>query len=83
MPRKKLILEVGCHEVLRELSSYLDGDLVRELRLRIEQHLEHCSHCMAVHNGVLNVVQLLGDNKLMEVPKGFGRRLHERLIHVR
>jgi anti-sigma factor RsiW len=74
------VIEIDCQQVRRELSNYLEGDLAPELRLQIESHLASCSHCAAVHDGMRNVVRLLGDGKLLDVPEGFGKRLYQRLL---
>jgi Putative zinc-finger len=78
--QKPCIIEIDCQQVRRELSNYLEGDLTAVLRLQIETHLAGCSHCAAIHDGVRNIVQLLGDQKLLEVPEGFGKRLYQRLV---
>ena len=78
--QKPSVIEIDCQQVHRELSNYLEDDLTPELRLRIEAHLEGCSHCAAVHDGMRNVLQLLGDHKLIQVPSGFGKRLYQRLL---
>jgi len=69
-----------CIKVLDLEGHLLFTDLTPELRLQIESHLAGCSHCAAVHDGLRNVVQLLGDDKLLEVPEGFGKRLYQRLL---
>ena len=79
---KSRILEIDCYQVRRELSDYLEGDLTPELRVRIEDHLERCKHCTAVYDGMKNVVQLLSDERAIELPKGFSERLYRRLFRV-
>ena len=78
--QKPSVIEIDCQQVLRELSNYLEGDLAPKLRLQIESPLAGCSHCAAVHAGMRNVVRLLGDGKLLDVPEGFGKRLYQRLL---
>jgi len=78
--QKPRVIEIDCELVRKELSNYLEGDLTPELRLQIETHPEGCSHCAAVHDGMRNIVQLLGDEKLIKVPEGFGKRLYQRLL---
>ena len=70
---------VNCEQVWREVSEYLDGEVDPELRTAIEEHVRGCKHCSAVLDGMRNVVQLYGDERMMEVPIGFSRRLHQRL----
>ena len=70
---------VDCEHVWREASNYLDGEAEAELRAAIDEHLRGCKCCTAVVDGMRNVVQLYGDERMMEVPLGFSRRLHQRL----
>ena len=70
---------VNCEEVWHEISNYLEGDVSPDLRAAIEEHVSGCKHCTAVLDGTRNVVQLYGDERMLEVPLGFGHRLHRRL----
>ena len=70
---------VNCEQVWNEISNYLDGEVDSELRAAIEEHVRGCQHCTAVLEGTRNVIQLYGDERMMEVPLGFSRRLHQRL----
>src|SRR6266851_5357634 len=70
---------VKCEEVWREISNYLEGDVSPDLRAAIEEHVGGCKHCTAVLDGTRNVVQLYGDERMLEVPLGFSHRLHRRL----
>jgi predicted anti-sigma-YlaC factor YlaD len=79
VPHKSGVIEIDCRQVLRELSDYLEADFPPELRRQIEEHLKNCAHCTAVYDGLRNVVRLLGDEKTIDLPEGFSRRLHERL----
>lgn len=70
---------VGCEEVWREVSNYLDGEIEADLRRAIENHTRGCKQCAAVVDGTRNLLQLYGDERMLEVPIGFGHRLHRRL----
>ena len=70
---------VKCEEVWREVSNYLDGEVSAELRAAIEEHVRGCKRCTAVVDGTRNVIQLYADERMVEVPLGFSRRLHQRL----
>ena len=70
---------VICDKVRREISNYLDDEVEPGLRADIEQHLHGCKHCTAVLDGMRNVVQLYADERMLEVPLGFGHRMHRRL----
>ena len=68
-----------CEEVWVEVSNYLDGQVELGLRSDIEQHVRGCKRCAAVLDGMRNVVELYGDERMLEVPVGFSHRLHRRL----
>ena len=70
---------VNCDRVWSEVSNYIDGEVDPALRSAIEEHVRGCKHCTAVLEGTRNVVQLYGDERMLEVPLGFGHRLHRRL----
>ena len=70
---------VSCEEVWREVSNYLDGEVEPGLRAAMEEHFRGCKHCSAVLDGTRNVIQLYGDERMLEVPLGFSRRLERRL----
>lgn len=73
------IIEISCREVWNALSDYLEGDVDPELRQRMEAHFKVCEHCKAVLDGTRNVVKLVADGVIFDVPEGFGERLHARL----
>jgi hypothetical protein len=70
---------VNCEEVWREISNYLEGEVDPSLRAAIEEHVRGCKRCTAVLDGTRNVIQLYGDERMVEVPPGFSHRLHRRL----
>jgi hypothetical protein len=70
---------INCEQVWREVSDYLDGGVDPELQAAIEEHVRGCQCCSTVVDGMRNVVRLYGDERMMEVPLGFSRRLHQRL----
>jgi Putative zinc-finger len=70
---------VKCEEVWREISNYLEGEVDPTLRTAIDEHVRGCKRCSAVLAGTRNVIQLYGDERMVEVPLGFSHRLHRRL----
>ncbi|MGA6982728.1 MAG: zf-HC2 domain-containing protein, partial [Candidatus Sulfotelmatobacter sp.] len=70
---------LNCQEVWREISNYVDGDVEAGLRVRMDEHFRTCAQCASVLAGVKNVVQLYGDEQMLEVPAGFSQRLEKRL----
>jgi hypothetical protein len=69
----------GCEEVWREVSNYVDGDVDAARRAAMDEHFRTCASCASVLAGTKNVVQLYGDERMLEVPAGFSRRLERRL----
>jgi hypothetical protein len=72
-------IEISCVEVWREISNYLDEEISSAVRERMEAHFKVCAHCTAVLDGARNVVGLVGDGRVFQMPEGFSKRLHERL----
>ena len=72
-------IEISCVEVWREISNYLDDEISLELRQRMEAHFKACAHCTAVLDGTRNVVQLVGDGRVLELPEGFSKRLYKKI----
>jgi hypothetical protein len=68
-----------CEQVWREISNYVDGDVDAALRSSMEEHFRTCQRCASVLAGTRNVIQLYGDERMLEVPAGFSRRLQKRL----
>src|SRR5437763_15433704 len=69
----------SCEEVWREISNYIDGDVDAALRSSMDEHFKTCARCASVLAGTNNVVALYGDERMLEVPAGFARRLEKRL----
>ena len=73
-------VEIGCQQVVLELSAYFDRELSSEWRVVIEEHLRRCRNCVAVYDGLRNLLVLVADNqKIIPLPRGFSKRLYESL----
>ncbi len=72
---------MNCEQVWREISNYVDGEVDAALRSSMEEHFRSCRNCASVLAGTKNVVALYGDERMLEVPAGFGRRLEKRLAN--
>jgi hypothetical protein len=70
---------VNCEQVWSEISNYLEGDVDATLRSAMDDHFGTCKRCKSVLEGTRNVVHLYGDERMIDVPAGFGRRLERRL----
>jgi hypothetical protein len=70
---------VQCEQVWCEISNYLEGEVDVDLRGAMDKHFGTCVRCRSVLEGTRNVVRLYGDERMIEVPSGFSRRLETRL----
>jgi anti-sigma factor RsiW len=75
----KTIIEMECPEVWRQISSYLDDEVDPELRATMAAHFKGCAHCRAVLDGTRNVVKLVGDERVFEIPAAVSQRFYRKL----
>jgi anti-sigma factor RsiW len=61
------------------ISEYIDGTLDPAVRADVERHLEHCEICSAVLDSTRNIIVLMADDRVFELPIDFSKRLHARL----
>lgn len=72
-------MKIDCKHVWDHISAYIDGEVDGALRAEIDKHLETCEICSAVLDSTRNVVVLMADDRVFELPVGFSQRLHARL----
>jgi len=72
-------MRIDCKHVWQYISPYIEGQVDPELRARIERHLETCEVCSAVLDSTRNIIVLVADDRVFELPVGFSERLHARL----
>ena len=70
---------VKCEQVWHEISNYIEGEVDPGLRSAMDEHFRSCKRCSSVLEGTRNVIALYSDERMIEVPAGFGRRLEKRL----
>lgn len=70
---------VNCEQVWREVSNYLEGEVDPALRAAMDEHFGTCARCKSVMEGTRNVITVYGDERMLDVPSGFSRRLEKRL----
>ena len=75
-------MKIDCKHVWQHISAYIDGDVDAQLRAEIDRHLEHCEICSAVLDSTRNIVVLMADDRIFEIPAGYSERLHRRLDAV-
>jgi predicted anti-sigma-YlaC factor YlaD len=72
-------LVIDCKHVWNYISDYLDATLSEETRSIVQKHLDHCEICSAVLDSTRNIIILVGDDRVFELPVGFSERLHARI----
>ncbi len=72
-------MRIDCKHVWQHISAYIEGDVDAALRAEIDKHLETCEICSAALDSTRNVVVLMADDRVFELPAGFSQRLHERI----
>jgi len=70
---------MNCEQVWKEVSNYLEGDIAPATRAAMDDHLLTCQRCRSVLEGSRNVIRLYRDERMSDVPAGFGRRLEKRI----
>ena len=69
-------MRIDCNHVWDHISAYIEGDVDATLRADIDRHLETCEICSAVLDSTRNVVILMADDRVFQLPAGFSNRLH-------
>jgi predicted anti-sigma-YlaC factor YlaD len=72
-------MRIDCKHVWQHISAYIEGEVDAFLRAEIDLHLETCQICSAVLDSTRNLVILVADDRVFELPAGFSARLHQRL----
>jgi hypothetical protein len=70
---------VTCEQMWQEISNYVDDDVDAGLRAVMDDHFRTCKQCTSLLEGTRNVIRLYGDERMIEVPAGFSRRLEKHL----
>ena len=70
---------IDCKHVWDHLSDFLDDALSSETRKLVQKHLEHCEVCSAILDSTRNILILTADERVFELPVGYGERLHARI----
>ncbi len=70
---------MNCKGVIREISDYIDGELVLSVKQELERHLEHCEECKMVVDQTRLTVDVFCDSKPIDLPGDVKSRLHDAL----
>lgn len=70
---------MNCNNAIREISSYIDGELEVSLRIELEEHFRECEDCAIVVRQTQLTVQIYCNDQPVELPGEIRSRLHESL----
>ncbi len=70
---------MNCKGVIREISSYIDGELDAATKQELERHLDHCEECTLVVSQTKQTVEIFCDSQPVELPADVRSRLHDAL----
>jgi predicted anti-sigma-YlaC factor YlaD len=71
---------VRCKNVVRELSSYLNGELEPGFMADLERHLENCEDCRLVVDTTKKTIQIFCNAEPVPLPGDMRDRLHQALM---
>jgi anti-sigma factor RsiW len=73
---------LNCRHVWDHISGYIDNTLDPQVRADVERHLATCEICSAILDSTRNIIVLVADDRVFELPLDFSKRLHSRLDEV-
>jgi anti-sigma factor RsiW len=71
---------VNCQILIREISSYLDGELGVETLAEIEVHLGRCKDCRLIVDTTRKTIEIYYSTQPLPLPDDVRERLHQALI---
>jgi len=75
-------MALSCRHVWDHISEYIDNTLDPQVRAEVERHLTTCEICSAIIDSTRNIIILMADERVFELPLDFSKRLHARLDEV-
>ena len=70
---------MDCGDVIKQLNSYLDGELDEALRWDLISHLEKCTDCRVVVDTTRKTIELYCDSEPLPLPADVRQRLNQAL----
>ena len=70
-----------CAESLRQLHTYLDGELTADRRHAIAEHLDHCNQCLEAFDFEAELKQVIASRCRDQVPDGLRERIARAIQH--
>ena len=71
---------MNCKGVIRELSSYLEGDLETTVLTDLEVHLKRCEDCRLIVDTTRKTIEIYCKAEPVPIPEDVRVRLHQTLM---
>lgn len=69
-----------CSEFLKELNQYLDGDIDRDTKMELEEHLHWCKDCYVVCDTTKKTIEIYRHNEVYALPEDLRSKLHSAIV---
>lgn len=69
-----------CDKFIELISNYIENDITEEEKVAFKAHLEICKECKEEFESVKNALQVLSSIEEEEIPEGFKKDIHNRLL---
>ena len=71
---------ISCADFMAAIGDYLEGDVAAEIRLQLETHLSHCTHCHVVYDSARKTVRVLTDSGSFDLPESAAKPITENIM---
>lgn len=72
---------MNCNEIKDLMSSYVDGELSENEKKLVEEHINSCDDCKKEIESYKQLIKIIKDLPEEEPPKGYCKRLHDKLLN--
>ncbi len=75
-----MIKRKHCHDLISQISEYIDGELADALCRQLEEHLSKCQNCSVVYNSMQKTIEIYREQpSAPSFPAEIRQRLYKRL----
>ena len=71
---------ITCEAFMAEFGSYLEGELVGEVRREIERHLAHCRTCEVLYDSTSKTLQIVSKSGSFDLPETAIRLIADKVM---
>ena len=71
---------ISCADFMASIGDYLEGDVAAEIRLQLEAHLSHCTHCQVVYDSTRKTVRVLTDSGSFDLSEAASKPITEKIM---